>query len=201
MADLKRALDWDKSGWPKDLYDPLFKAVIAARLPIYAGDVPRADMMKAAKEGKGALPEATLKHLSLDVPLGAKLHAASLSELEGAHCGVMPKSALGGLAFAQRYRDAQLADMMLEASSKHGSAILIAGGGHVREDRGVPWYIRERAPRKPVVAVLFVEVDEAKTDAAAYVPRGPGGEAAADYLVFTPRAERGDPCEKLLRKK
>jgi hypothetical protein len=48
--------------------------------------------------------------------------------------------------------------------------------------------------------VIFVEVDEAKTDASAYMPRGPDGEAAADYLVFTPRAERGDPCEKLRKK-
>jgi uncharacterized iron-regulated protein len=200
VADLKRVLDWDKSGWPKDIYDPLFKAVIAAQLPIYAGDVPRAEIMKAAKEGKGAVPAATRKRLDLDIPLGAKLDAASLSELEQAHCGAMPKSALGGLAFAQRYRDAQLADTVLRASREHGSAILIAGGGHVRKDRGVPWYIRKRAPDKPVVAVLFVEVEKGKTDPSAYVPRGPNGELAADYLIFTPRAERGDPCEKLRKK-
>jgi uncharacterized iron-regulated protein len=200
VTDLKRVLDWGKSGWPKDIYDPLFKAVIAARLPIYAGDVPRAKIMKAAKEGEGAVPAATRKRLGLNIPLGAKLDDASLSELEEAHCGAMPKSALGGLAFAQRYRDAKLADTVLKASSEHGSAILIAGGGHVRKDRGVPWYIHKRAPGKAIVSVIFVEVDEAKTDASAYMPRGPDGEAAADYLVFTPRAERGDPCEKLRKK-
>jgi uncharacterized iron-regulated protein len=200
VADLKRVLDWGKSGWPKDIYDPLFQAVIAAGLPIYAGDVPRAEIMKAAKEGEGAVPAATRKRLGLDIPLGAKLDAASLSELEEAHCGAMPKSALGGFAFAQRYRDAQLADTVLRASREHGSAILIAGGGHVRKDRGVPWYIHKRAPDKPVVAVLFVEVEKGKADPAAYVPRGPDGELAADYLVFTPRAERGDPCEKLRKK-
>ena len=41
VGDLKRFLDWDKSGWPKDIYDPLFKAVIADKLAIYPGDVPR----------------------------------------------------------------------------------------------------------------------------------------------------------------
>jgi hypothetical protein len=48
--------------------------------------------------------------------------------------------------------------------------------------------------------VMFVEVVDGKIDAEAYVPRDPDGKPAADYLVFTPRAERPDPCEKMRAK-
>jgi uncharacterized iron-regulated protein len=90
-----------------------------------------------------------------------------------------------------------MADMLLKASEKHGSAILIAGNGHVRNDRGVPWYIRQRAPDRKVVSVMLVEVEDGRNYAEAYVPRDPDGKPAADYIIFTPRAEREDPCVKM----
>ena len=64
----------------------------------------------------------------------------------------------------------------------------------------MPWYVRQRAPEKKVVSVMFVEVEDGTTDPEAYVPRDPDGKPAADFLVFTPRAERGDPCEKMRAK-
>jgi uncharacterized iron-regulated protein len=105
------------------------------------------------------------------------------------------------MAAAQRYRDAHLADALLSAEARHGSAILIAGNGHVRADRGVPWHIRQRQPGAEVLSVLLVEVEAGKTDPASYLPRDPNGKPAADLLIFTPRAERADPCEKLRKKK
>jgi hypothetical protein len=59
----------------------------------------------------------------------------------------------------------------------------------------VPWYLRARAPEKTVVSVVFVEVEDGKWDPEAYVPRGPDGKAAADFLVFTPTIARDDPCK------
>ncbi len=200
VAFLKRLTGWEKSGWQQYNYDPLLQAAIDAKLPVYAGDVTRDAIMKVAKEGEGALPAEDRARLKLDVLLGAKLDDASLSEIEEAHCGTMPKEAFTGMAYAQRYRDASLADAVLKAADKHGSAILIAGNGHVRTDRGVPWYIHQRAPDKKVVSVMLVEVEDGKTDPEAYVPRDPDGKPAADYIIFTPRAERGDPCEKMRAK-
>jgi uncharacterized iron-regulated protein len=197
MDDFSRALDWQKTGWAQYGYDRLFQAAIDAKLPIYAGDVTRDAIMKVAKEGETALPAEERARLKLDVPLGPTLDDASLSEIEEAHCGTMPKEAFTGMAYAQRYRDATLADNVLKAADKHGSAILIAGNGHVRTDRGVPWYIHQRAPDKKVVSVMLIEVEDGKNDPEAYVPRDPDGKPAADYIIFTPRAERGDPCEKM----
>jgi uncharacterized iron-regulated protein len=200
VDELKRTTNWSKSGWGDTMYDRLFQEVVNFRLPLYAGDLPRASIMKVAKDGEGALPAEDRARLKLDLPLGAKLDDASLTEIEESHCGMMPKEALGGMAFAQRYRDASLADAVLKAADRHGSAILIAGNGHVRTDRGVPWYIRQRAPDKKVVAVMLIEVEDGKNDPEAYVPRDPDGKPAADYIIFTPRAERGDPCEKMRAK-
>jgi uncharacterized iron-regulated protein len=197
----KAAVDWDKSGWAKYNYDPLFQAAIDAKLPIYAGDVTRDAIMKVAKDGEAALSAEDRAHLKLDLPLGPKLDAASLTEIEEAHCNTMPKEALGGMAFAQRYRDASLADAVLKAAEKHGSAILIAGNGHVRTDRGVPWYIHQRDPSKKVVSVMLIEVEDGKNEPEAYVPRDPDGKPAADYIIFTPGvADRPDPCEKMRAK-
>ncbi len=197
LEEFKRVTNWEKSGWQQYKYDPLLQAAIDLRLPLYAGDVPREAIMKVAKEGPEALPADERARLKLDTPLGAKLDEASLIEIEENHCGLMPKEALKPMAFAQRYRDAHLADATLKAVGKHGSAVLITGTGHARTDRGVPWYIRQRAPDRKVVSVMLTEVEDGKTDPETYVPRGPDGKPAADYIIFTPRADRPDPCEKM----
>jgi uncharacterized iron-regulated protein len=195
LEDLKSKVGWAKGGWDKYPYDPLLAALVATRAQIYAGDPPRNVIRKAAKEGNSALPEADRMRLALDVPLGPELDAASADEIEASHCGMLPKTAIPGMAFAQRYRDAHLADATLQAATRHGQAILLTGNNHARTDRGVPWYLRARAPEKTVVSVVFVEVEDGKWDPEGYVPRGPDGKAAADFLVFTPTIARDDPCK------
>ena len=108
---------------------------------------------------------------------------------------MLPKTALPNMAAAQRYRDAHLADATLTAATAHGQAVLLTGNSHARADRGVPWYIRARAPDKTVVSVVVAEVEDGQTDPAAYVPRDPDGSPAADYLIITPTIERDDPCK------
>ena len=77
------------------------------------------------------------------------------------------------------------------------TAILLAGNGHVRSDRGVPRYLRARNPNAGIVAVMLNEVEGGRTDPAAYVPRDPDGKPAVDAIVFTPRAQREDSCAKM----
>jgi uncharacterized iron-regulated protein len=122
---------------------------------------------------------------------------ALADELRDSHCGMLTDVALAGIGLAQRYRDAHLADVVLAAANRHGSAILIAGNGHVRSDRGVPRFVRQRSPQAVVQTVMMVEVEEGKSDPASYLPRHPDGTPAADMLIFTPRHERPDPCAKM----
>ena len=194
-------LEWDKSGWPPaQIFKPLFEAIVAARSPIYPGDPPRDQVRAIARGGLGALAAEEKTRLELDAPLPGPLADALDRELLASHCGALPPQAIPGMALAQRYRDAHQAAALIAAAARHGSAILIAGNGHVRSDRGVPWHIRRRQPDARVTSVLLLEVEEGKTDPAAYVPRDPEGKPAADTIIFTPRAERGDPCEGLRKK-
>jgi uncharacterized iron-regulated protein len=195
VEEFKAQVGWDNGGWAGYPYDPLLQAVVRSRLPVYAGDPPRDVIRKLSTQGPAALPLSDRKVLALERPLGDRLDTASAEEIELAHCGMLPKTAIPNMALAQRYRDAHLADATLSAFSKHGYAVLLTGNNHARTDRGVPWYIRARAPDRKVVAVAFVEVEPAEIDPAAYVPRDPEGNPAADYLIFTPPAPRDDPCK------
>lgn len=199
IDDFKKKVDWANGGWDKYPYDPLLEAVIATRAPIYAGDPPRETIRRVAKEGAGALSDAERARLALDKPLGEKIDVVSAEEIEASHCGMLPKTAIPRMAFAQRYRDAHIADATLKATAEHGKAILLTGNVHALTDRGVPWYIRARAPEKKVVSIVLVEVEDGKVDPEAYVPRDADGKPAADFLVFTPTITREDPCAAFVK--
>lgn len=199
--ELFRRLDWDKSGWPPAaIYEPIFAAAIAARLPIYPGDPARDRVRAVARGGAAALAPEERARLRLDDVLPAALAEALRQELVDSHCGALPPQAIPGMALAQRYRDAHLADALLRAAGRHRSAILVAGNGHVRSDRGVPWHVRRRQPSARLMSVLLLEVEAGKTEPSAYVPRDPEGKPVADLVIFTPRAEREDPCRRLRKR-
>ncbi len=194
-AAVKDALSWQTGPWSKYDYDAILEEIGRERLPLLAGDPSRATIREVAKTGLSALPEGEHARLKLDVPLGMQLEQASLSEIEAAHCGMLPASAMPSMALAQRFRDAHLADATLGAAKTHGRAVLVTGNTHARSDRGVSWYIRHRAPETAVLTVMAIEVEEGNVTPESYVPRDPDGKSAADYVIFTPRPERGDPCD------
>ena len=197
-GDLLRMLDWDKSGWPdKAMFEPLFAAALRARLPIVPGDPPRETVRRVAREGLAALDAAEIARLGLSRPFDEGLQDALLTDLEASHCGLMPKSRFTKLAEAQRYRDAFQAAALVVAGQQHGAAILFAGNGHARTDRGVPYYVRQLAPAANIVSIQLVEVEDGRTETDYYVPRGSGGMPAVDFIILTPRAPRADPCEEM----
>lgn len=195
VPEVISALEWEKSGWSKYSYEPLLRAVLLTRRPVYAGD-PKRDVIKdVAKNGLANLSEDAVKSLKLDVALGEKLDAASSKEIAEAHCQIGKADGGGAnMALAQRYRDAVMAEAVAGAVAKHGSSILFAGNTHVRNDRGVPWYLAKRGFDKKVVSIMLVEVETGKADADAYIPRDPDGKPAVDYVIMTPPAERPNPC-------
>ncbi|MCL4188569.1 MAG: ChaN family lipoprotein [Rhodobacteraceae bacterium] len=199
---LLQQLEWDRSGWPPgEIFAPLFEAALQLRLPVLGGNAPGETVLKVGRQGLSALPGEERARLGLDVQLEAPLQAALIAEIEASHCGLLPGSAFAPMALAQRYRDAHLADVLLSAMERHGSAVLIAGNGHVRADRGVPWHLRRRAPGSASVVVAFMEVEHGMGDPGRYVPRDAAGRPAADYVWLTPQAERpDDPCEDMRRR-
>lgn len=187
------ALDWDKSGWPdKAMFKALFEEAIAGRHPVYAGEPMRGVVRDISRQGFAAVTASDIKRLGLDAPLPEPQQNALLDDLEASHCGLMPRSAFVKMAEAQRYRDAHLASVVAQAAQTHGAAILLAGNGHVRRDRGVPHYLA-----RPAFAIALVEVEDGKTSADDYMERGPDGRAVYDAILFTARADRKDPCVEM----
>lgn len=196
-AGLGGALDWGQ-GWPDwKTYQPIAEAAFAAKLKIMSGDAAREDVRAIGRQGLASLPPERQAALAIGEPLAEPLRLALLDELYQSHCEMMPRERLAPMAGVQRYRDAHLADRLLHAG---GGVFLIAGGGHVRSDRGVPWYLSRRAPEKRVLVLVLSEVRAGEDDPQKAAPAAPDGSPAADYVWFTPRTEREDPCKDLAEK-
>lgn len=184
------ALAWEKTSWPPfGQYLPIFEAALAGKLPILAGNLAQADAKALVKQGVSALPAERARALRLDRPFPQTLAAPLLEELRASHCGHLPEQLLEPMALAQHARDAQMAKVLAGAGAKDG-AVLIAGGGHVRRDYGVPYHLALELPGTSIASVLLREVRHGEVDPQAYL----ADEGPFDYVWFTPRKDDEDPC-------
>lgn len=198
---LLKELRWRDTGWPQaETFYPLFAAALLAKLPIYPGNAVRERMRALVRDPLNA-DAAEEARLNLARAMPRPLVEALAAELAGSHCGILPAGAFEPMSLAQRYTDAHLADMLVKAADKHGGAFLLAGNGHVRVDRGVPWYVRQLAPNRKVASVTLREVEAGKTKAADYFQSGTSEGVATDYILFTPRHLRPDPCQNMRQNK
>jgi uncharacterized iron-regulated protein len=195
-AGLAVAVDWTRSGWPDwAYYQPIAQAALDAGLPIIAANLSPSTARALARGQRGALSEQLAARYTLDRPLPDGAQAALAAEIHAAHCGVLPADRVEGMVLAQRARDATLADSMPAGPD---GAVLIAGNGHVRHDRGVPFYLRAREPGAAIAVVSPVEVRDGWTRPTDYAPAA-DGTPPYDWLWFTPRVSDADPCARLQR--
>jgi uncharacterized iron-regulated protein len=164
---------FDRRGWDWPLYRPLVEFAVEHRWPIIAANLSRAAARRIvnnpAASGLAPAPE---------------LAAALAHDIADSHCGQPPPpKLLAGMVEAQRARDARMATRIRAPS------VLITGIGHARRDRGVPLYL----PASDVLSIAFVEAQPGKTAPQDYFD-GFFGPQSFDYLWFTLRAERPDPC-------
>ncbi len=189
------AVDWSRSGWPDfSMYRPVFEAALAARLPIVAGNFTRPQMHAIVMGGESKLPAAVAALLERRGEPSEEVAEAERAEMRAEHCGQLPESMLDAMALAQHARDAQLATRM--AQREQGS-ILIAGSGHVRTDRAVPVYLAMLAPAARRVSVAMIEVQPGMLAPEEYGAVFAAARLPFDFAVFTPAAEREDPCKAL----
>lgn len=197
-SDLLDELRWKESGWPAaEIYLPLFDAAVRSSMPIVAAAPDRERMRSLVRGDRARASDDEVALLKTAEGMPLPLREALVAELEGSHCGVIPPSAFAPMSLAQRYIDAHMAARILKEMGDHGGAFLLAGNGHVRTDRGVPYALNRLAPTRETISVMLLEVEEGKTDPVSYLPRDPYGNPAADYVLFTPRHDRPDPCEKM----
>lgn len=196
-AGLADAVGWARSGWPSwAFYQPIAQAALDADLPIVAANLAPRTARALARGDRSALPDGLSDRYALDRPLPHGGQAALAAEITAAHCGHLPDGRVEGMVLAQRARDAALADSMI-TSSREG-AVLIAGAGHVRTDRGVPVYLRARDPAAHIAVVAPLEVRDEWTRPADYAEAS-GGRLPYDWAWFTPRMDDLDPCARFRR--
>lgn len=189
--DVARAVDWEHSGWPPfAIYAPVFRAALATSMPLVATGLPPATM-RAIVRGKETPPG-----LATPAPLDAAATSSLREELARSHCGHLPESMVDGMIRAQRVRDATMAEAMVRAlqATSATDAVLVAGTGHTRRDRGVPKDLAARDPSRPVTSIAFVEVEHDRMQPGDYAERFAATALPFDFVWFTPRASDEDPC-------
>jgi uncharacterized iron-regulated protein len=188
-AGLGAAVGWNARGWPDwSIYAPIAEVALRAGLLIVPADLTRAERRTAGRDGIAGLTDPVRTRLQRAPNLDAQQSASLAQELRDSHCGQLPDEALPRMANVQWARDVHMAAAMLDSAS---GAVLIAGAGHVRRDRGVPWHFRHISPARSFAVLAFVEVEESKHDVSEYALA-----EKFEYVWFTPRVDTEDPCAK-----
>jgi len=195
------AVDWKHSSWPDfAMYRPVFAAGIEEGFPVLAADLPHESVRRFLAEGSLAFPIPVRRLLDHAGPLAPGFERTMRAEMARAHCGQLPASLLGTLVALQQAREASRAQTLLSADSVLAAkgyeqgAILIACSNPVRTDRAVPAFVSREAPGRTVLAVAFVEVSPRAVEPEDYAEAFDSASLPFDYVVFTPAAERQDPC-------
>jgi uncharacterized iron-regulated protein len=191
-----QAIQWSKSGWPDfAFYRPVFAAGIDGGLAIVATNLSRDLAHDIVKDGAAALPPPVRARIDREGPLPPEVARRLRDEIAADHCGLLPEDLLDPMVLAQRARDAQIAGRILEADAAGQGVVLVAGSGHTRIDRGVPAIVARDAPRRRQVSVALLEAVPGRLEPDAYAADYGVKQLPFDFAVFTPGAERGDPCE------
>lgn len=180
-AELAEAARWAESGWPDfALYEPVFAAVYEGGGVVVPAHPTRAQVQAVTSGGLESLSGADRDRLRL-APLSDAQHATLEQEIVDAHCGMIDAESAWPMVDAQVLKDATMASAIAEAGTP---AILVAGGGHTRPDRGVPHHLD-----LDTATVLFREVRDGLTGI-------PTVDGEADYVWFTARLDDEDPCDR-----
>lgn len=203
---LGNALEWEQNGWPAwAIYQPIGEEIFKYNMEIYPGHTSRMQINHLIKSDLSILPEKARETFRLNIPLSEPKTKSLMQEIRDAHCDRLPENVIKPMSDVQRFRDAWMADVLIQASEtedgKDRQSILIAGKGHTRIDRGAPWYLEKRTPDQKGLVVHFIEANAtAKSMNDLLAARGistKDKEKRADYFWVTPSLKRGDPCENI----
>jgi len=190
---IRNATQFNDMGWQWPDYAPIIRLALDNGLPLVAANLSRNDAFRiATSTATAVLGIESVAELQLSQPLPEAAQRKLERAIDDGHCGKAPAKILPGMIAAQRARDAVMAQIMQRHSAS--GVVLIAGNGHVRRDFGVPHYLHVHTAPENIIAVGFIEVQDSM--------KAPGGYYDAsspeyDYIVFTARVAREDPCANL----
>lgn len=193
LDELKNYLQWDEEGWDWSFYGPLVDAVYRGGISMAAANITSARMMQVYSE---ELP-ASIQGI-LDAPTMAQLNF----DIDASHCGLLPESQFPAMVRVQQVRDYMMASSM-NSMDFDKLSVLVAGNYHIRQDLGVPNYLRaqdlqpgEAPTESNIVALSFMEVDPEIADPREYLQQF-GTIPAYDFIWFTPAISNEDYCASL----
>tara|TARA_B100001939_G_scaffold348114_1_gene372769 strand:+ start:16058 stop:17068 length:1011 start_codon:yes stop_codon:yes gene_type:complete len=196
-------LDWDNSGWPDwSFYKPLFDIAYLKGLALGAAGLSRHEIGRMHQQGLEGIPEELRAPLLpyLKKPLPPALDHRLRQTIVTGHCNTLPETAVTRFMEIQRTRDAFMAWALQkhEKEFARDGAILIAGNGHVRQDLGVPYYLRGMKAEGKILSLAFLEADVEKNSLAEYTGNPEENHLPYnyiwDYIWFTAQQPRPDPC-------
>ena len=190
---VRSASGFDAQGWNWPDYAPFISLALDAGLPLVAANLSRDQAFRIATSSAATVLGAeSVAALGLNQPLPEAAQRKLERAIDDGHCGKAPARILPGMVAAQRARDAVMAQIL--ARHADTGAVLVAGNGHVRRDFGVPHYLLANTDGGNIVAVGFIEVQDKQFSPTAYYDTA---SPEYDYIVFTERMVREDPCANL----
>jgi len=167
------ALRWDEAQWPWERYAGVVMAAVRQGVPVLGANLPRAAVRNAmADPSRDAhLTGAALERQREAIRLG--------------HCDLLPPGQLQPMLRVQLARDASMASAIMAAQVPGKTVVLVAGGGHVLRDRGVPTYLPRTMQVRTVLAVAG--------------PPSAQDALASDLVWQTPALPPQDDCAQLAR--
>lgn len=170
---VRDALHWNDSGWPWTRYAPVVMAAVARGIPVLGANLP------------GAAMRASMSDSRRDQHLSGLALARQRDAIRIGHCDLLPAERLTPMLRVQLARDASMAETVMEATRPGKTVLLVAGGGHVLRDRGVPTHLPATLRVRTVLAVAGTP----STDDA----------MASDLVWSTPALAPRDHCAELER--
>jgi len=196
--ELLETLEQAKTGWEyKKYYKPVFDSVFKAKLPMHAAEIGRTTLMNIVSKGISHAPE-DVQDVLEKTKLSDEATESLKKEIEMTHCGMINDEMTQAMMLGQKVRDAAIGTTLYNMKKDPvDKAILVAGSGHIRNDRGAPMYLKTRDKNAKITSVAWLEIDTETTDPQTYSKRWGTNELPFDYVVFTAQVDRPDPCEEM----
>jgi len=187
-AALAKRLEWSLRGWPDfEMYRPLFDLARRYRLTVIALDLPRPAVRRIAGEGLAALAPGERSRVASRLARDDNRERRIASEIETAHCGLLPAAAVPRMVEAWHARNVTMAQRILEALERAAQVVVIVGRGH-QSPGGLADQVEALRPGTRQLIVDFVETEERASDLA----------VSENRIVWPgPPLDRPDPCAPL----
>ena len=170
---VRDALHWSESGWLWETYAPVIMAAVSRGIPVLGANLPGAEM------------RASMGDARFDQHLSGPALTRQRDAIRDGHCNLLPEERLTPMLRVQLARDASMAGAVLDAAVPGKTVLLIAGGGHVLRDVGVPTYLPAALQVRSVMAVAGAARE--------------GAAGQADWIWGTAPLAPRDHCAELRR--